>query len=393
MVRRKNIVQRVSLASRSNYGNPTTAKVDRKSLTSSSMPTSTHAPNVVTGQRGKSVKRLRTVSWLPPALRHLPPTLTIAPHSTGQRRVQRKKAVRITPPAPTASPVPTTQLTPAQKRFRYKGTAALNSTNRVYVDNDDKKDISYEPPTEIVAELATLPKMSFEIRSYTRTFYNIASNLEVLADDHGAEDEHRQYATFYHQVAMELGPPSGPLFESPHVVWYPKILRYSDRSKRLASIPMDSTSFLSESNAALSTVAKDVRRLILRCPKPVLVLVGQAMVRNEGGHVQVVAIQQTERGRRAVVKDSLPKQEAVIKTLTYKLLQALSVKKVDLVHELVEEEDVTYTECLKEAYKIVGDALDNRAFWDRKITGFYRTYNVSRKVEMLPTPSNLSFFN
>ncbi|CAL8108204.1 unnamed protein product [Orchesella dallaii] len=293
MVRGKNIVQRVSLGSRRNCGNPTAAKVDLKSLASPSKQTLTPFPNVATGHRGKTVKRLQNVSWLPRAHRlPLPPTLTIAPPPTGQRRVQRKQAVPITPPAPTASPVPTTQLTPAQKRFRYKGTAALNSTNRV---------------------------------SYARTFYNIASNLEVLADDHGAEDEHRQYATFYHQVAMELGQPNGPVFESPHVVWYPKILRYADRNNRLASISMDSTSFLSESNAALTTVAKDVRRIILRCPKPVLLLVGQAMIRNEGGHVQVVAIQQTERGRRAVVKDSLPKQEAVIKSLTYKLLQALSV--------------------------------------------------------------------
>ncbi|CAL8141027.1 unnamed protein product [Orchesella dallaii] len=148
---------------------------------------------------------------------------------------------------------------------------------------------------------------------------------------------------------------------------YPKSLRYADRGMRLGAIPQNSTSFLSESYVAVTTAAKEVRRLILRSRKPMLILVGQAMVRSEGCHVQVVAIQQTERGMRAVVKDSLPREGAVAKSLTYKLLQQLYVEKVDLVHELVEEEDVTYTECLKEAYKIVGDVLDGRAFWNSNI--------------------------
>ncbi|CAL8140682.1 unnamed protein product [Orchesella dallaii] len=291
---------------------------------------------------------------------------------------------------------PGSKVLAGRRRFRRRpaGTVALKSTKRIVVDNDDPKDLTYEPPADPENDVSEQPVFLFDIRSYKRVCFNVARSLEVLDGEHGPKDEGRQMSAFITKLSEALNLPLERTrsIETDHAIWYCKILRFKDRGMRLSALMQDEDNFLSEFNCSLSSVAKDFRRLLAQTSKPLLLMVGQASIRNENGHCQLLAIQNTERGLRASIKDCLPRPDAVAKTLAMQLLKELKVARVDLVCELNEEEDVTYTECVKEAYRIVGDCLDGRFFWMRKIPGAFKTYNVSRNVQIKPTPEKLSFF-
>lgn len=136
--------------------------------------------------------------------------------------------------------------------------------------------------------------------------------------------------------------------------------------------------FWSKNNGCASSIAVEVLLILRRYSnKPVCVMVGHRQYDEPNvGHCLTVVIVPTKTGRRAIIKDCNSIKEARVKTLVYKLLEGLSIHQVHLIGMLQSEEHVLQTECLREAYKVVGDVMDGNYFWNKQLGSSIKTFDA-----------------
>lgn len=164
---------------------------------------------------------------------------------------------------------------------------------------------------------------------------------------------------------------------------YPIICRYAGQTaKDYAIANNEDKRFWRSENGSVSSIAKAIRMIRGRTSKAVCVLVGHQIFMKTYGHAQALVIRTEADGVRAYVKDCLPIGEANVKMHVYDLLKELKIREVTLVGSLDTEEYVFYTECLREGYKVIGDILDGRFFWNIKIDAFKKTYDAVAKIEI-----------
>lgn len=73
-----------------------------------------------------------------------------------------------------------------------------------------------------------------------------------------------------------------------------------------------------------------------------------------------------------------------MKSMVFNVLSKLGTQKVTLVGMLDEEEEVIHTDCLREAYKTVGDLLDGKFFWQRRLDGVSKEVGIgmNKKIKV-----------
>lgn len=164
---------------------------------------------------------------------------------------------------------------------------------------------------------------------------------------------------------------------------YPAICRYNGRrSTRTISATPEENRLWQTVNGSTHMIGKAIRLIMSKKKQPLCVVVGHRSMRKRYGHALTLVLVQEGREVLAFVKDSLHIKEATLKTHVYGLLKHVPVRKVTLVGCLDSEENITFTDCLREAYRVVADVLDGNYFWELKIDAFKRIYDVKAKKEV-----------
>ncbi len=165
---------------------------------------------------------------------------------------------------------------------------------------------------------------------------------------------------------------------------------YKDLGMRTAAINRNKKrQFWAKFNGAASTIARELKILIRNNPnKPICFLAGGQLYRESIGHAVPVILVPKDGGHLAVVKESLPFDDARVKQIIFDVLgpKGLKFERVQLIAELPHEEEIIYSECLRESYKVVGDVLDGKKFWEKDFKEYdkpvTRMYKVSSKIEI-----------
>ncbi len=157
---------------------------------------------------------------------------------------------------------------------------------------------------------------------------------------------------------------------------------YSTRTSRAKQIWWnDKTEFFQKFNRAASTITKDLKIVMKDNPnKPICFIAGSRMYKEAFGHAQVVILVPKDDGYDAVIKDSLPLKDACVKLITNEVLKGLKIKRALLIAKLPHERDITYSECLRESYQVIGDVLDGNPFWKNECKGCTRKYKNGKEV-------------
>lgn len=167
---------------------------------------------------------------------------------------------------------------------------------------------------------------------------------------------------------------------------FPVICRYGSRNLGDAFVgdEEDEDEFWLNANGSTGTIGEALKLLLTRTTKPVSVIIGQKSHRKRYGHALTLVILRERTQLCAYAKDSLPIRDATLQTYIYDILQQLTIDQVTLVGCLDTEESIVFTDCLKEAYRVVGNILDGTYFWNLRLDSFQRIFDVKGRKEVFP---------
>jgi hypothetical protein len=144
---------------------------------------------------------------------------------------------------------------------------------------------------------------------------------------------------------------------------YGRIIRFKNNKDRWNYVADDGNLLWENKAACVTTATKCLRHYMNTFTLPIAIFVGQKSgigVKGYGHAWGLILHKNAEDQWNAVIKDSLPANDANVPSLAVSLCYSLGIKTINLVSQLVTEEEKTGLDCIGEAFRVIGDTLDGK---------------------------------